>query len=99
VSVFAIEDTSQSIPLPSYLHQSPEFNVPPERNKVASVICVLSSANVSSSASVITSTQFPSPSRYSLVVHSVEALESKVTNPASLVKSAKVMSLVSKSSS
>jgi len=92
VSVFVSENgvTSQSMPVPLYLHQSPEFNVPPDRNKVASVSCVLISEKVSSSASVITSTQLPSPSRYSPLSHSVVALESNVINPASFVKSAKV---------
>jgi len=101
VSVFVSENgvTSQSMPEPSYLHQSFVDNVPPDFNKVASVSWVLISAKVSSSASVITSAQLPSPSRNSLMSHSVVALESKVTNPASLVKSAKVMSEVSKSSS
>jgi len=73
--------------------------VPPDCNKVASVIWVFNSDIVSTSSSVITSTQFPSPSKNWLLPHSVVALESKVTKPASLVKSAKVMSEVSKSSS
>jgi len=99
VSVFTTGATLQSIPAPSYWHQSPLFRVPPDCRSVASVIWVFNSDIVSTSSSVITSTQFPSPSKNWLLPHSVVAFESKVTNPASFVKSAKVMSEVSKSSS
>jgi len=81
VSVSVKEATSQSIPVPSYLHQSPLFRVPPDFKTVASVSCVFSSAKVSSSASVITSLQLPLPSRYSSVPHSVVAFESNVIKP------------------
>jgi len=37
VSVSVKEATSQSIPVPSYLHQSPLFRVPPDFKTVASV--------------------------------------------------------------
>jgi len=99
VSVFTTGATLQSIPAPSYWHQSPLFSVPPDCNSVASVIWVFNSDIVSTSSSVITSTQLPSPSKNSLGPHSVVALESKVTNPASFVKSDKVTAVVFNSES
>jgi len=84
VSPAVTGSTLQLISEPSYIHHLLEINVPVPV-MFASVICASSSTKVSSSTSSKTSTQFPSPSRYVLVGHSVVAFVSVFVFLASIV--------------